>query len=140
VATIKNIAINAVFMPTNGLFSSQIDPEMMLLAISNLLDNALDFSPPGSSITVRLKEVEGQHSIAVQDQGTGVPDYALPRLGERFFTTPRPDHAGDAGQRSGSGLGLAIVQQIMRLHGGQLRLRNTQPGFAAELILPLLLK
>ncbi len=53
---------------------------------------------------------------------------ALPRLGERFFTTARP-----GGERSGSGLGLAIVQRVMVLHGGQMQVRNTAPGLRVTL-------
>jgi K+-sensing histidine kinase KdpD len=67
--------------------------------------------------------------VAVQDSGPGVPDYALPRLGERFFTTARPN-----GERSGSGLGLAIVRQIMALHTGVSDLR-LHTGFT-DLIKP----
>jgi two-component system, OmpR family, sensor histidine kinase CreC len=131
VFTIKFIALRADFMPANGSFHSKFDPELMQLAISNLLDNTLDFSPAGSTVTLSLLQEAKHHLIRVQDQGAGVPDYALPRLGERFFTTPRP-----GGQRSGSGLGLAIVRQIMALHGGELRLANNAQGFCAELILP----
>ncbi len=57
-----------------------------------------------------------------------MPDYALPRLGERFFTTARP-----GGERSGSGLGLAIVQRVMALHGGRMAVRNTTPGLRVAL-------
>jgi two-component system, OmpR family, sensor histidine kinase CreC len=101
------------------------------LALSNLLRNAMDFSPAGSQIQIELREAAGQIHLSVQDAGAGVPDFALPRLGERFFTTARPD-----GERSGSGLGLAIVREIMRLHGGRLELANTSPGFRAEMIIP----
>ena len=66
--------------------------------------------------------------ISVQDQGPGVPDYALAKLGERFFSTVRPD-----GVSKGSGLGLAIVRQIMALHGGRMDVRNTEPGLCVEL-------
>jgi two-component system sensor histidine kinase CreC len=67
--------------------------------------------------------------VAVQDAGPGVPDYALPRLGERFFTTARP-----GGERSGSGLGLAIVQRVMVLHGGQhAGCATPQPGLRVTL-------
>ena len=65
----------------------------------------------------------------MQDYAGGVPEYALTRMGERFFSTPRPD-----GQRSGSGLGLAIVRQIMALHGGKLLLSNALGGLRAELV------
>ena len=101
------------------------EAELITLAIGNLLDNAIDFAPPGSTVRV---ELDGT-TVAVQDEGPGVPDYALPRLGERFFTTARP-----GGERSGSGLGLAIVQRVMALHGGQMVVRNTAPGLRVELV------
>ena len=97
---------------------------LLELAISNLLANALDFSPPGSHITLQLLPQQ----LQVQDAGPGVPDAMVARLGERFLTTPRPN-----GERSGTGLGLSIVLRIMRLHGGQLHFANTQPGFAVTL-------
>ena len=100
------------------------EAELITLAIGNLLDNAIDFAPAGSTVRV---ELDGA-TVAVQDAGPGVPDYALPRLGERFFTTARP-----GGERSGSGLGLAIVQRVMVLHGGQMQVRNTAPGLRVTL-------
>ncbi len=100
------------------------EAELITLAIGNLLDNAIDFAPPGSTVRV---ELDGT-TVAVQDEGPGVPDYALPRLGERFFTTARP-----GGERSGSGLGLAIVQRVMVLHGGHMQVRNTAPGLRVTL-------
>lgn len=100
------------------------EAELITLAIGNLLDNAIDFAPAGSTVRV---ELDGA-TVAVQDTGPGVPEYALPRLGERFFTTARP-----GGERSGSGLGLAIVQRVMVLHGGQMQVRNTAPGLRVTL-------
>ncbi|MES2609278.1 MAG: two-component system sensor histidine kinase CreC [Pseudomonadota bacterium] len=100
------------------------ESELVTLALTNLLDNAIDFAPAGSSVRVEL----AGSTVAVQDGGPGVPDYALPRLGERFFTTARP-----GGERSGSGLGLAIVRRVMALHGGQMAVRNTAPGLRVEL-------
>lgn len=102
------------------------EAELITLALTNLLDNAIDFAPEGSTVRV---ELDGAR-VAVQDAGPGVPDYALPRLGERFFTTARPN-----GERSGSGLGLAIVRRVMALHGGHMEVRNTQPGLRVELVL-----
>jgi two-component system, OmpR family, sensor histidine kinase CreC len=104
---------------------SAVDPALVTLALSNLLENAIDFSKHGGSISITTSH----NRISLQDAAGGVPDYALPRLGERFFSTPRPD-----GQRSGSGLGLAIVKQIMALHGGQLLLSNREGGLCAELV------
>lgn len=102
-----------------------LHPEQVQLACSNLLANAIDFSPPGSHIQVRVSA----RRIEVQDQGGGVPEWAMPRLGERFFSTARPD-----GSRSGSGLGLATVRQVMALHGGTLQLANTANGLCASLV------
>lgn len=103
------------------------EAELITLALTNLLDNAVDFAPEGSTVRV---ELDGPR-VAVQDSGPGVPGYALPRLGERFFTTARPN-----GERSGSGLGLAIVRRVMALHGGRMEVRNTAPGLRVELVLP----
>jgi two-component system, OmpR family, sensor histidine kinase CreC len=103
----------------------RFDAELVTLAVSNLLENAIDFSTAGSAIDIVCSE----RSVVVQDHAGGVADYALARLGERFFTTPRPN-----GERSGSGLGLAIVKQIMALHGGRLHISLAQGGLRAELI------
>lgn len=101
------------------------EADLVTLALTNLIDNAIDFSPPCGTIRVLLDGA----SAAVEDEGPGVPDYALPRLGERFFTTARPD-----GSRSGSGLGLAIVQRVMALHGGRMEVRNTGTGLRVCLV------
>jgi two-component system sensor histidine kinase CreC len=64
-----------------------------------------------------------------------VPDYALPRLGERFYTAPGPASEGGPPTR-GSGLGLAIVRRVMWLHGGELRFESAAPGLRVLLTLP----
>lgn len=104
------------------------DAQLVQLAISNLVANALDFSPSGSQVVVQL----APHRITVQDSGPGVPEGLMHKLGERFFTTPRPN-----GERSGTGLGLSIVLRIMQLHGGQLHFANTHPGLRASLDFPV---
>lgn len=103
------------------------EPAMLELALNNLLDNARAFAPPGSTIAVQA----GPGMVAVQDEGPGVDDYALEKIGERFFSTVRPD-----GQTKGSGLGLAIVRQIMQLHGGRMTASNRKPGLRVELHFP----
>jgi two-component system sensor histidine kinase CreC len=70
-------------------------------------------------------------SVTVEDTGPGVPDYALPRLCEPFYSLPRPD----TGRRS-TGLGLSIVREIARLHGGAVSLGN-RPGGGARAVLRL---
>ncbi len=105
----------------------RIEPGLLDLALGNLLDNAVAFAPQGSPITLQARG----STIVVQDYGPGVPDYALPKLGQKFFSTVRPD-----GVTKGSGLGLAIVQQIMAIHGGSMHVENTHPGLRVELDFP----
>ena len=100
------------------------EADLVTLAIGNLIDNAIDFSPEGSTVRIELQGA----NVTVSDQGPGVPEFALPRLGERFFTTARPD-----GARSGSGLGLAIVRRVLDLHGGDWHPSNLHPGFSIRL-------
>ena len=115
----------AIELIANGDTSHVLaDPDLLALALNNLLDNAAAFAPPGSTVTLEARD----HVITVADQGPGVPDFAMPQLGNKFFSTVRPD-----GVTKGSGLGLAIVQQIMALHGGRMVVRNTDLGLRVEL-------
>ena len=108
------------------------DPELVALAVGNLLTNALDFAPAGSMLELRIAPVDNYAIFELRDYGPGVPDFALPQLGQRFYSTVRP-----ADDRKGSGLGLAIVRQVMTLHGGTLELEQAHPGLLARLRFPL---
>jgi len=102
-------------------------------ALANLLDNAIDFSPDGSRITLLLETGAAKHALIVRDQGAGVPDYALPRVFERFYSLARPGT-----QRKSSGLGLPFVREVAVLHGGEVALRNLpEGGVEARLVLPV---
>ena len=105
--------------------------ELLAAALRNLLDNALRYTPAGSSIEVFLRDDDGI-VLGVADAGEGVSPEALARLGERFYRgegesggMPNGDHAT---KPAGSGLGLAIVQRIAELHGARLVLRNREAG------------
>ena len=105
-------------------------------ALHNLLQNAIDFSPEGGAIRVRVApDAAAQHAeITVEDDGPGIPDYALPRLFERFYSLQRPDSG-----RKSSGLGLCFVREAAALHGGSIEVEN-RPGTSgarATLRLPL---
>jgi two-component system sensor histidine kinase CreC len=100
-------------------------------AIANLLENALEFSPPGGVIEASLRRGGERWHLAIADRGPGVPDFAVARVFERFYSLPRPD-----GARS-SGIGLSFVREVAGLHGGEARLGNREGGGAlAELELP----
>ncbi|KAI3599696.1 Sensory histidine kinase CreC of two-component signal transduction system CreBC [Cupriavidus necator H850] len=108
------------------------DPFLLRQAIANLLENAIDFAPPDSEVTVRLERRGGALAIAVADQGPGIPDYALPRVFERFYSLPRP-HGAD----KSTGLGLCFAREVATLHHGDVTLANRPGGGAlAELTLP----
>lgn len=106
----------------DGVVTLRGDRERLLLALGNLLDNALDQAPAGSLIRLALRIEAGELCFDIRDQGSGIPDYALPHLFERFYGLPRPDGS------KGSGLGLAIVQEVARLHGGSVTLANRAEG------------
>lgn len=100
-------------------------------ALANLLHNALDFSPDGAVVELAAEARNGRLLLTVADRGPGIPDYALPRLGERFFSLPRPGSG-----RKGSGLGLALAHEVIRRHGGSLR-HAPRPGGGTLAILDL---
>ncbi len=109
------------------------DAFLLRQALVNLIDNAADFSPPGSELDLRIEHVDDTLRFTVADRGPGIPDYALPRVFERFYSLSRPD----GGSRS-SGLGLCFVAEVAALHGGSAGLRNREGGGAvATLEIPV---
>lgn len=94
-------------------------------ALVNLLQNALDFSPAGGTVLLRVTVTAGRVHFTVEDDGPGVPDYALPRVFERFYSLPRPGTT-----RKSTGLGLALVREIAHLHAGDATLANRPAGGA----------
>jgi two-component system sensor histidine kinase CreC len=105
--------------------------DSLVLLFSNLWANALDFAPEGSAITVSLRRVGAEAVFTMRDVGPGVSDFALPQLGQRFFSLPRPRDG-----RRGSGLGLAIVRQAAALHGGSVTFVPASPGLQVTVRLP----
>lgn len=96
------------------------------LALDSLFANALAFTPAGGHIHLSAQRKGDVMQIELFNSGNPIPDYALPRVFERFFSLPRPD----TGQRS-SGLGLSLAREIALLHGGDLRLDNRADGVVA---------
>jgi len=110
----------------------QGDAFLLRQALVNLIDNAADFSPAGGEIALRLRRDGDRQRIEVGDRGPGVPDYALGRVFERFYSLPRP-----AGGSRSSGLGLCFVAEVASLHGGEAALANREGGGAqASLSVP----
>jgi two-component system sensor histidine kinase CreC len=106
-------------------------------ALINLLDNAIDFTPPGGRLRIGATPgpmIAGAATVAlsVHNQGDPIPDYALPRICERFYSLARPGTG-----RKSTGLGLNFVQEVAHLHGGLFRIANEAGGVLAELVLPV---
>ena len=113
-------------LPDEGMIVEG-DIDLLEVAVRNLLDNAVRYSPVGSEVTVLLVSDTGEPTLTVQDDGPGVPPEELPRLMERFYR-------GTAVTAEGSGLGLTIVGRIAELHGAVLELANRPSGgFEARL-------
>jgi len=108
------------------------DEFLLHLAISNLLQNAVDFSPKEGTLRVEGGAVEGAIELVVSDDGPGIPEFAKARVFDKFFSLQRPD----TGKKS-TGLGLNLVREVASLHGGTVNLENrSQGGLHARLRLP----
>ncbi len=94
------------------------DRSMLRRALSNLLDNALRFTPTEGEVRVRIIERPEGLNLTVENSGEGIDGTLLPRLFDRFY---RVDPARQEGSSEHAGLGLAITQSIVRAHGGQIR-------------------
>jgi len=109
------------------------DAFLLRRAVSNLLDNAIDFSPAGGRVRVTLQRTPRSAVVQVSDDGPGIPDYALDKVFEKFYSLARP-HS----RKKSTGLGLAFVREIASLHHGRIELANGEYGGAvATLWLPL---
>jgi two-component system, OmpR family, sensor histidine kinase CreC len=108
------------------------DAFLLRRAVSNLLDNAIDFSPEGGTIRVQLALQPRTATITVRDHGSGIPDYAEDKVFEKFYSLPRPGTA-----KKSTGLGLAFVKEIAELHQGRIALTNAVDGQGAVATLSL---
>ena len=120
-ADLRNISIS--FDHSSSATHLRGDRWILRCALVNLLENAIDFSPPGSSVLVKTLSSDHSVHIEVQDQGPGIPDYARDKVFDRFFSLRHP-HT----QRKGTGLGLTLVREAAELHGGSVSLTCPDSG------------
>jgi signal transduction histidine kinase len=99
------------------------DPGRVVQALTNLLGNAIKFSPPGATVWVTAEPRRGEVLVRVRDQGRGIPADKLEAIFGRFQQVD----ASDARDKGGSGLGLAICRSIIEQHGGRIWVQST-PG------------
>jgi two-component system sensor histidine kinase TctE len=104
------------------------DPSLLDDLLSNLVDNALKYTPAGGSVTVNAGQQSGRPYLAVEDNGPGIPEAERQRVRQRFYRLPNsPGH--------GSGLGLAIVDEIAQLYGASLVIGPGAGGLGTKVVL-----
>ncbi len=110
----------------------RMDMGLLTQVLVNLLENAAKFSPAGGEIDIRVQVDKPYLTLAVEDQGHGIPETDLERIFDKFYQVPIPEGRG------GTGLGLSICKGIVEAHGGTISARNRpDKGFAVKLKLPM---
>jgi len=128
--TLKNIRLLVNVDLNLKVFAEEF---LIQQAFSNLLDNAIAFCPAHGTIKIESNRVDaGVVELSVFNEGPQIPEYALNRIDERFFSLPRPD----TGKKS-TGLGLSFVAEVAKLHEGEFNIQNVEGGVTAALLLPV---
>jgi two-component system sensor histidine kinase KdpD len=118
---------------SDGLPRVSADPELVSLAIRQLIDNSLKYSPPGSPIDISTGLKDDRVMIRVRDCGPGIPERERERVFDKFYR-----RLGSRNHVPGSGLGLYIAREIVRAHGGDLWIEG--PGAGSEFCVALPVK
>ncbi|WP_421783330.1 sensor histidine kinase [Kiloniella litopenaei] len=120
--------IDLGFEPENPVSSIFGNEELIKEALKNLIENALNYCPKGSTVTVRLKQNTQHVVLLVEDNGPGISKGEQDKVFERFYRSETRDDEG-------CGLGLPIIKEIMERHGGSIEYRDMRPGSGACFIL-----
>jgi signal transduction histidine kinase len=120
--------------PSSALPPLLLDPIRLEQMLTNLLSNALRYTPPDGQIEVAITALSKIVRITVRDSGSGIPEDALPFIFDRFYRVDK----SRSREQGGSGLGLAIARNLARAHGGDLTATNHASGGALfTLTLPM---
>lgn len=126
----KQLRVN-VQVPNNVMVNG--DSFLIHQALSNLIQNAIDFSDVNCSINLIVQIERGMLTLIVEDNGVGIPDFAIEKVFDKFFSLQRPD----SGEKS-TGLGLNFAKEVAILHHGDIKLENrTKKGVRAMFMLPV---
>jgi two-component system sensor histidine kinase CreC len=111
---------------------ARCDRQLVEMALRNMVQNAVEFSPQDSTVQVRAQAGDRSVELIVDDEGAGIPDYAVSRVFDRFYSLQRPGT-----NEKSSGLGLCFVKEVADLHGGEARIANREArGTRATLLIP----
>ena len=122
----RSRAPQATFVSSLSPTLVRVDPMLIERAVSNLIDNALKYSPPGAPIEITVRDGE----VVVADHGPGIAAEDMPRIFDRFY------RAAGARSKPGAGLGLAIVREAAEAHGGRATAESTAGGARFRITLP----
>jgi two-component system sensor histidine kinase CreC len=100
-------------------------------AVANLLDKAISFCSDKGLVEISLMNENDQYEVSIFNQGDAIPEFALSKLFDRFFSLPRPNENDQASKSTG--LGLSFVHEIMKLHRGSVQVVNIEQGVLAKL-------
>ncbi|WP_420460375.1 ATP-binding protein [Neolewinella sp.] len=114
----REVSLRCVATPQQIL--ARLDAQKIEDVLLNLITNAIKFTPAGGAVTVRVGERGSDVQIAVCDTGVGISQAQLSTIFERFFRAPDAER----GQVEGTGLGLSLVRELVRLHGGTVRVAS----------------
>jgi CheY-like chemotaxis protein/anti-sigma regulatory factor (Ser/Thr protein kinase) len=133
-ADAKNITLR--LKVEDGLPDVPLDNHRMTQVITNLLNNAIKYTPPGGGIAVKIGEALGNPDlieVSVSDTGCGIPEKEHERIFDRLYQV----HAGDATTEQGVGLGLYLCKEFVQLHGGSIRVESEpRQGSTFSFVLP----
>jgi two-component system, OmpR family, sensor kinase len=110
------------------------DPDRLVQVFTNLVDNALTYTPPGGQVEMAIRNVDNWVEGIIRDYGPGIAEDELPRVFERFYRLEKSRARSEDGR--GSGLGLAIVRELVAAHGGQVQV-SSEPGRGTAFVVRL---
>lgn len=123
----KNLLIQTTFQGDTQIAA---EPFWLVQALSNLLDNAISFTPSGQQIRLETQASATHLVLSVHNQGSAIPDYAIAHIFERYYSLPRPD----TGQKS-TGLGLTLVKEVLDKHQAHIHISNSPQGVLVQVSL-----
>lgn len=102
---------------------AKMDSRLIIQVVINLVDNAIKYTPPGSTIDISVTKHDGMVEVSVADDGPGIPGETKQRVFDMFYTI----NNGIADSRRSLGLGLALCKAIVAAHGGTITVENNMP-------------
>jgi two-component system sensor histidine kinase CreC len=118
-------------LPQQSNFSCSGDRVLIGQAVANLLDNAIRFCHSSGQIDISIESLGDRTQVSIFNQGEAIPSFALAKLYDRFYSLP-PSNNNQPVSKS-TGLGLSFVKEIMKLHKGNIEIKNTSNGVLATL-------